>query len=201
MRARVWLPEVGVFSAIDELAFHSSRTTLWGWPGQSPVRWSDPSGRCPACIVAIGAVIVVGAVLATDAPHQLTSSEVQTAQVGVAVMTGGMLAGAYGGAAVAVPAVGASELGAGGVAGKLTSDQIRQLSPTGAQRNLINQFFRSGTASSELTNETLENYARLAKNALEDPDKSTARAVAEQTRRLELIDQLLRSREATSCGQ
>ncbi len=45
MRARVWLPEVGVFSAIDELAYHDARSTLWGWPGQSPVRWSDPYGR------------------------------------------------------------------------------------------------------------------------------------------------------------
>ena len=45
MRARVWLPEVGVFSAIDELAYHDARSTLWGWPGLSPVRWADPSGR------------------------------------------------------------------------------------------------------------------------------------------------------------
>ena len=45
MRARVWLPEVGVFSAIDELAYHDARSTLWGWPGQSPVRWRDPYGR------------------------------------------------------------------------------------------------------------------------------------------------------------
>ncbi|MCA9591148.1 MAG: hypothetical protein KC657_37890, partial [Myxococcales bacterium] len=31
--------------AIDELAYQSSRHTLWSWPGQSPYRYADPSGR------------------------------------------------------------------------------------------------------------------------------------------------------------
>ncbi|MCW5777488.1 MAG: hypothetical protein KIS87_13710, partial [Phycisphaeraceae bacterium] len=45
MRARVWAPELGSFLSIDEYAFHSTRTTLWGWPGQNPIRWRDPSGH------------------------------------------------------------------------------------------------------------------------------------------------------------
>ena len=69
MRARVWLPEVGVFSAIDELAYHDATTTLWGWPGQSPVRWADQDGRCGwlcagAAVVAIG--IAYGYIFASD---------------------------------------------------------------------------------------------------------------------------------------
>ena len=69
MRARVWLPEVGVFSAIDELAYHDARSTLWGWPGQSPVRWADLDGRCGwlcagAAVVAIG--IAYGYIFASD---------------------------------------------------------------------------------------------------------------------------------------
>ncbi|MEZ4264615.1 MAG: hypothetical protein R3B36_36455 [Polyangiaceae bacterium] len=39
----MWLPEVGVFSAIDEFAYHDARSTL-GWLAFS-VRWRDPYGR------------------------------------------------------------------------------------------------------------------------------------------------------------
>ncbi|MFO0737731.1 MAG: hypothetical protein U0270_17695 [Labilithrix sp.] len=45
MRARQWVPELGAFLSIDELRFHDSRSTLWGWPRQNPLRWSDPFGR------------------------------------------------------------------------------------------------------------------------------------------------------------
>jgi RHS repeat-associated protein len=45
MRARTWVPEMGVFLSVDAFAFHDARTTLWGWPGQNPVRYSDPSGH------------------------------------------------------------------------------------------------------------------------------------------------------------
>ncbi|MFO0740626.1 MAG: DUF4329 domain-containing protein [Labilithrix sp.] len=47
MRARQWVPEMGSFLSIDEYAFQNPRSTLWGWPGQNPIRWSDPSGRRP----------------------------------------------------------------------------------------------------------------------------------------------------------
>ena len=66
MRARVWLPEVGVFSAIDELAYQDARSTLWGWPGQSPYRYSDPSGRCPACVAALVTLIGFGVAAPSD---------------------------------------------------------------------------------------------------------------------------------------
>ncbi|MEZ4262454.1 MAG: hypothetical protein R3B36_25450 [Polyangiaceae bacterium] len=45
MRAREWVPELGGFGSVDELAFWDARTTLWGWPGMSAVRLRDPSGR------------------------------------------------------------------------------------------------------------------------------------------------------------
>lgn len=45
MRARWWKPETGTFLSIDEFAFHDRKSTLWGWPGQNPLRWSDPSGH------------------------------------------------------------------------------------------------------------------------------------------------------------
>jgi hypothetical protein len=44
-RARVWSPALGSFLAVDEFAAHDPTTTLWGWPGQNPDRFSDPSGR------------------------------------------------------------------------------------------------------------------------------------------------------------
>ena len=47
MRARQWVPEMGAFLSIDELAYQDARSTLWGWPRQNPVRYRDPSGRLP----------------------------------------------------------------------------------------------------------------------------------------------------------
>jgi RHS repeat-associated protein len=44
-RARMWSPKLGTFLSVDEFAFHDSRSTLWGWPSQNPIRYSDPSGR------------------------------------------------------------------------------------------------------------------------------------------------------------
>src|SRR5262249_52913293 len=45
MRARLWSAELGSFLSADEFAFHDGASTLWGWPGQNPLRWCDPSGR------------------------------------------------------------------------------------------------------------------------------------------------------------
>ena len=47
VRARQWSPELGSFLSIDEYAFHDPKSTLWGWPRQSPIRWRDPSGHDP----------------------------------------------------------------------------------------------------------------------------------------------------------
>jgi RHS repeat-associated protein len=45
VRARQWSPELGVFLSIDELEKHDAKSTLWGWPGQNPIRFDDPDGR------------------------------------------------------------------------------------------------------------------------------------------------------------
>jgi RHS repeat-associated protein len=47
VRARQWNPELGLFLSIDEYKFHDRKSTLWSWPGMSPVRLMDPSGRTP----------------------------------------------------------------------------------------------------------------------------------------------------------
>ena len=44
-RARMWSPKLGTFLSVDEFAFHDQNSTLWGWGGQNPIRWSDPFGR------------------------------------------------------------------------------------------------------------------------------------------------------------
>ena len=47
MRAREWVPGAGAFVAVDEYAFHNEHTTLWSWPTQNALRFSDPTGRLP----------------------------------------------------------------------------------------------------------------------------------------------------------
>jgi RHS repeat-associated protein len=45
VRARQWSPGAGVFLQVDEFERQDARSTLWGWPSQSPPRFVDPSGR------------------------------------------------------------------------------------------------------------------------------------------------------------
>lgn len=47
MRARIWAPELGVFLSIDEFPYHDARGTLWSWPNENPVSYSDPTGHIP----------------------------------------------------------------------------------------------------------------------------------------------------------
>jgi len=47
VRARQWSPELGVFLSVDEFEYHDRHGTLWSWPGQSPVLFSDPTGHLP----------------------------------------------------------------------------------------------------------------------------------------------------------
>jgi RHS repeat-associated protein len=56
MRARWWWPQGGVFVSVDYFGYHDDRSTLWGWPGQNPLAWSDPTGH-DGILDAIGTLI------------------------------------------------------------------------------------------------------------------------------------------------
>ena len=58
MRARQWVPEMGSFLTIDEYSEHDPTTTLWGWPSQNPLRYSDPTGRSGVAVAVVVAVAV-----------------------------------------------------------------------------------------------------------------------------------------------
>jgi len=45
VRARWWSPQLGAFLSVDELAYHDRNSTLWGWPGQNPMVYADPTGH------------------------------------------------------------------------------------------------------------------------------------------------------------
>ena len=34
-----------MFLSVDEFRYHDEKSTLWGWPNQSPTRWRDPFGH------------------------------------------------------------------------------------------------------------------------------------------------------------
>ncbi|MDB4935211.1 MAG: hypothetical protein JWP87_2183, partial [Labilithrix sp.] len=55
VRARQWSPELGVFLSVDEFRYLRVGGTLWGWPGQNPVRFRDPHGR-----YAVGPAVAAG---------------------------------------------------------------------------------------------------------------------------------------------
>jgi RHS repeat-associated protein len=61
VRARQWSPELGIFLNADEFGFHNRRSTLWGWPGQNPEAFGDPSGRDWICFIPlVGYVACLG---------------------------------------------------------------------------------------------------------------------------------------------
>jgi hypothetical protein len=72
-RARMWSPKLGTFLSVDEFTFHNSTTTVWGWPGQSPSRWSDPDGRCgAACVGAVTGGVIGGLYYAATASTSMS---------------------------------------------------------------------------------------------------------------------------------
>jgi RHS repeat-associated protein len=102
MRARWWWPQGGVFVSVDDFAYQDSRSTLWGWPGQNPMRFSDPSGHIWWIVggAALGAAADLGVQLYGNGGNL---GDVDWGEVG---------AGALGGA---VLASGAEFLAAGGI--------------------------------------------------------------------------------------
>ncbi len=63
-RARYYDPDLGRFLSPDPLGFAGGDVNLYAYAGNNPLVASDPSGKCPTCIV--GAIIggVAGAVIA-----------------------------------------------------------------------------------------------------------------------------------------
>ena len=67
-------------------------------------------------------------------------------------------------------------------------------------RDLISEFFQTGALDPNLTDETLFAYQRLARSALDNLAKATPAAIAEQSRRLDLIEEALNARGYGVCG-
>jgi hypothetical protein len=81
------------------------------------------------------------------------------------------------------------------MAGPLTSQEIEALAPTGDQRNLIDQLFKTGVDNPGITDDTLNAYMRLARNAL-DYKNNNSIVEAVQSDRLNLLEQIIQARQA-----
>jgi RHS repeat-associated protein len=97
MRARQWSPELGVFLTVDEFDWHSRRTTLWGWPGQSPARYRDPSGRGPDTLCSMFGWALPGFICDPDPPDPDPPSPPSPGPGGPAPGAGGPGGGGGGG--------------------------------------------------------------------------------------------------------
>jgi RHS repeat-associated protein len=123
VRARRWSPELGAFVSPDEFGLLRGDSTLWGWPGQNPLRYVDPSGRwgmdssaadqwgayaaghpseaAPAGIAMIGAVAMVGtAGAAAEVAAAVSAVSASTAAAASAAVSAEMAAAGATGAAV-----------------------------------------------------------------------------------------------------
>jgi hypothetical protein len=86
----MWSPALGSFLAVDEFVFQDPTSTLWGWPNQNPISFSDPSGRCPACWGALGGAIVGGLAYAATAPTSMSWGDFGKGAVEAAAVGGGL---------------------------------------------------------------------------------------------------------------
>jgi hypothetical protein len=116
---------MGAFLNVDDYAFHDTSSTLWGWGGQSPVKWNDPTGRCPQCLLAAGGGLIggigYGIYYAATAPTN--QSWGQFASNAAAAISAGAILGATtglsaGAAAEATLSMAPSLIGGGAVVGE-----------------------------------------------------------------------------------
>jgi RHS repeat-associated protein len=93
MRARWWCAQLGAFLSIDSFAYQDANSTLWGWPKQNPMRFSDPSGHFWWIVggAALGAAADVGYQLYTNGGNfgQVDWGEVGASALGGAVIASG----------------------------------------------------------------------------------------------------------------
>jgi RHS repeat-associated protein len=119
VRARMWSPELGVFVNADEFALLRKDSTLWGWPGQNPLRYSDPTGRdaeewflrngnylaAGVAAVAVAPLAIVGAAEVVAAVSALETASAAATTAGIVQSSSTAIAEAIaaGGVATAPP--------------------------------------------------------------------------------------------------
>ena len=167
VRARWWSPQMGAFLSIDEYAYHDVNSTLWGWGGQNPVKWSDPSGNCPQCILAaagaIGGGLIAGGYYAFTAPTSLSWGQFISGAanaIGEGAIGGAAGALTAGFAAEAAPVLAPSLFGAGAVT---------------AEQELENAAENGGLTSSEQSSlasfqRLLDEHIQKLEDYLKNPD-------------------------------
>jgi RHS repeat-associated protein len=167
MRARWWSPQMGAFLSVDEFGYHDANSTLWGWGGQNPLKWKDPSGNCPQCILAaagaIGGGLIAGGYYAFTAPTSLSWG--QFASGAANAIAEGAIGGAAGAltagfAAEAAPAVLPSLFGGGAVAAE---QELENATESGA----LTSSEESAIASLQ---QRLEEHIQKLEDYLKNPD-------------------------------
>jgi RHS repeat-associated protein len=111
-RARYYNPSLQRFVSEDPIEFLGGSSNLYPYASNSPIYITDPSGRCPMCVVAIAGGVIGGAVAGYEA-YKSGASGWNVAAAAAGGAGAGILAGLTGGA---VGYVAATEFGAGAVA-------------------------------------------------------------------------------------
>jgi YD repeat-containing protein len=109
VRARWWSPRAAEFLGIDAFRYHDRGSTLWGWPRQNPLHWSDPTGRA-------------GLMLGASADAEIGLVIGWGGQVGGGLYYGSGGGGTWGGTNSSTYVIGA-EASAGVVVGYYTGDK------------------------------------------------------------------------------
>jgi RHS repeat-associated protein len=156
MRARFWSPGMGAFLTIDGFAYHDANTTLWGWPGQNPIQFPDPTGHWyvpppPAPLVApLGPFAVFAAIVALPITYAAYTIATELDAFNHPTVTHGGVCSASGGGGMGggggPPPVTSSGGGGGGDAGipGISAKIARQMGARGWTADQIIEAIESG---------------------------------------------------------
>jgi RHS repeat-associated protein len=194
MRARWWSPGMGAFLSIDQYAYHDARSTLWGWGGQNPIRWSDPTGHDVAdWLISSGFYANSPTYINIAGGIALGAAAIATGGLALEAVGGSALAGGLGAGAPALAALADNEGPEISSAEMTVSDLIKSLNDLYSSQPdasaILTQFFKANLGGGDIVltpginSDLLEIYLQIALRA-KDP-------LGVQAQRIDLIERTL----------
>lgn len=191
VRARWWSPQLGAFLTIDGYQYQDTSSTLWGWGGQNPIRWSDPTGHDVAdWLISSGFYANSQTAIQVAGGIALGAGTIATGGLALEAVGGSALAGGLGAGAPALAALADNE---GPEIASAESDLIKSLNDLYSSQPdasaILTQFFKANLGGGDIAltpginSDLLEIYLQIALRA-KDP-------IGVQAQRIDLIERTL----------
>ena len=186
-QARGYDPQLGRFMQIDPLPDKDGQESLtpYQFGSDDPVRYNDPSGKCPTCILGafIGAAVDIGAQMIKNKLEGKPLSDINYKEVAVAAVAGFATSGVsaiYGDAAVAGTELVLSKTASTAVVAGVTSvlNQANDASDKGKPLNISPVKIVTDIATDKLSDHLSEKIPEIKVNGSAAPKLTEATKTA-----------------------